>query len=98
MSIEKRIFPKGNGIYFDASVTETVDGVSVAAFDCIIGDKTYAIPAGDFTLTDGDTIYITPEGLKQCTKDVRPAPLFPNGSAYWLINKTDDKILVLGVA
>ena len=95
--IEKRIFPNGNGIYFNTAVTETDTGVKIAGFDCTVSDKTYSIASGEFTLAVGDTIYVTPDGLKQCTKNEQPTSRFPNGSAYWLVSKFENEILVLEV-
>ena len=97
--IEYRNFPAKNGISFAAVVTENEDGtVGVDKFEFVLAGKSYQIGAASFPLADEDTIFITPEGLKQFAKGEAPtgSDLFPNGAAYWLVNRISaDKIIVL---
>lgn len=100
--IECRNFPAGNGINFKTTVTEKDNNsVEIADFDFVLAGKTYPMTGGNFVIDVGDTIYMTPSGLKKYNADNRPIAddLFSNKSAYWIACRVDDnKLIVLEVA
>jgi hypothetical protein len=96
--IDNRNFPADKGITFTAEITENTDGTTTAkAFDFALNGKNYSMPDTTFTLDTGDTVYITPNGLKKYAKDSYPgaADLFPNNAAYWLISRIDSKKIIV---
>lgn len=93
----KRFFPKDCGIVFVADVAIDGDHVSVPDFVFKLDGKEHQITGGVFDVVVGDTIYITPQGLQKVPEKEYPEHLFESGSAYWLVSKTKDDILVLEV-
>lgn len=93
----KRFFPKDCGIAFVADVTIDGDHVSIPNFTFTLDDKEHQIAGGAFDVVVGDTIYITPQGLEKVQEKEYPEHVFESGSAYWLVSKTKDDILVLEV-
>ena len=93
----KRFFPKDCGIVFVADVAIDGDHVSVPDFVFELDGKEHQITGGVFDVVVGDTIYITPQGLQKVPEKEYPEHLFESGSAYWLVSKTKDDILVLEV-
>lgn len=97
--IEYRNFPPKNGISFTATVTENEDGTTgIGKFEFILAGKSYQVEGTTFFLAVDDTVFITPTGLKRYVKGEAPTAgdLFPNGAAYWLVNRISaDKIIVL---
>ncbi|WP_018704128.1 hypothetical protein [Anaeromusa acidaminophila] len=93
----KRFFPKDCGIAFVADVAIDGDHISVPDFVFELDGKEHQITGGVFDVVVGDTIYITPQGLQKVPEKEYPEHLFESGSAYWLVSKTKDDILVLEV-
>ena len=97
--IEYRNFPPKNGISFTATVTENEDGtIGIGKFEFVLAGKSYQMDEAIFSLAVDDTVFITPTGLKRYVKGEAPGEgdLFPNGAAYWLVNRISaDKIIVL---
>lgn len=93
----KRYFPKNNGIAFVATIDIVEDHVAIQDFVFSLNGKNYPITGGEFDLVVGDTIYITPQGLQKVSEKEYPTSLFDTNSAYWLVSKIKDDMLVLEV-
>ena len=93
----KRFFPKNNGIAFVAMVEIVEDHVAIQDFVFQLNGTNHQINSGEFDLIVGDTVYITPQGLQKVSEKEYPTSLFDTNSAYWLVSKIKDDMLVLEV-
>lgn len=105
--IEKRVFPKGLGIAFSATVIETnekgEDGnehnnISIEEYTFYLDGKPYAMKAlQERDMKEGETVYMTPSGLVKCSNGEMPKEKFPTETVYWLIQRLSDKYIELEV-
>lgn len=93
----KRFFPKNNGIAFVATVEIVEDHVTIQDFVFQLNGTNHQINGCEFDLIVGDTVYITPQGLQKASEKEYPTSLFDTNSAYWIVSKTKDDMLVLEV-
>lgn len=102
--MQSRFFPKGQGLAFAVEIAETSPGVvTVPDFDFGLQGSSLAVAGGEFKLLPGDTLYITPTGLKLMVYDAEtksapyPADKFSTGAAYWLVQNVAGELIRLEV-
>ena len=102
--MQSRFFPKGQGLAFAVDIAETSPGVvTVPDFDFELQGEVMAVAGGTFELLPGDTLYITPAGLKLMAYNTEtksapcPADKFATGAAYWLVQNVAGELIRLEV-
>lgn len=102
--MQSRNFPKGQGLAFTVDISETSPGVvTVPDFNFELQEERLAVTGGTFELLPGDTLYITPAGLKLMVYDPEtksapyPSDKFSTGAAYWLVQNVAGEMIRLEV-